>query len=219
MKLVGWGVRNGQGFSQIWTSKREATESARKYWDRGDSWCHVVALYSPVERGLDRVGIKPSAWIVKAPIGGVLRLCHSEDQAKQAAEKLTSESRIVPLYEYEEWAEIRKSCVAEAREEGMATLSAELDACFRRMHCLEAAIVKMAEQDCTVSSVDGRVTVDIDAAVLNEIQRVAIKNAIRDLKQQAERHRWRKEEQQERIALGQAEALGELIGIIERNRP
>jgi len=162
--------------------------------------------------------MKPSAWIVKAPIGSVLPLCHSEDQAKQVAAKLTSESRIVPLYEYEEWSEIKKSCDAAAREEGMATLNAELDSCFRRIQCLEAAIIKMAERDCTVSSVEGRVTVDIDTPALNEIQRVAIRNAIRDLKERAERHRWRKEEQQEKIVLGQAEALGELVGIIERNR-
>ena len=53
--------------------------------------------------------LKPSAWMVKAPIGSILPLCHSRQDAERVAEKLTSESRIVPLYEYDEWSEIKKA--------------------------------------------------------------------------------------------------------------
>jgi len=43
-------------------------------------------------------GVEPVAWMVVAPIGRILPLCHSKQQAEEIAAKLTSPSTVVPIY-------------------------------------------------------------------------------------------------------------------------
>lgn len=43
-------------------------------------------------------GVEPVAWAVDSPIGSIMPLCHSKQQAEEVAAKLTSPSTVVPLY-------------------------------------------------------------------------------------------------------------------------
>lgn len=106
---------------------------------------------------------KPAAWMVKAPIGSILPLCHSRREAEDVAEKLTSESRIVPLYEYDEWSEIRRAGEAASREEGYKVMKAEIAALHAENDRLRKALCGLAMQEATLSVCEGNVTVTIDA--------------------------------------------------------
>jgi len=89
---------------------------------------------------------KPAAWMVKAPIGSILPLCHSRQEAENVAEKLTSESRIVPLYEYDEWSELKKAGEAASREEGYKVMEAEIAALHAEVERLTAAWIPVGER-------------------------------------------------------------------------
>ena len=89
---------------------------------------------------------KPAAWMVKAPIGSILPLCHSRREAEDVAEKLTSESRIVPLYEYDEWNEIKKAGELASREEGFKVMEAEITALHAEVERLTAAWIPVGER-------------------------------------------------------------------------
>lgn len=104
---------------------------------------------------------KPSAWMVKAPIGSILPLCHSRREAEDVAEKLTSESRIVPLYEYDEWSEIRRAGEAASREEGFKVMEAEITALHAENDRLRKALCGLAMQEATLAVCDGEVQVEI----------------------------------------------------------
>lgn len=105
--------------------------------------------------------LKPSAWMVKAPIGSILPLCHSRQEAEDVAEKLTSESRIVPLYEYGEWSEIKKAGEAASREEGYKVMEAEVAALHAENDRLRKALCGLATQEATLSVIDGEVKVEV----------------------------------------------------------
>lgn len=105
--------------------------------------------------------LKPSAWMVKAPIGSILPLCHSRREAEDVAEKLTSESRIVPLYEYDEWNEIKKAGEAASREEGYKVMEAEIAALHAENDRLRKALCGLAMQEATLSVIEGEVKVEV----------------------------------------------------------
>ena len=84
------------------------------------------------------------------------------------AEKLTSESRIVPLYEYDEWNEIKKAGELTSRDEGYKVLEAEISALHAEGDRLRKALCGLATKDATLSVCEGNVKVTMDCTITDE---------------------------------------------------